>query len=169
MKMLIKNGRIIDPASNTDEVKDILVTDGIIEKVAKDIDDASDSIIDAKGCFVMPGDNVDMLQYVTDKAEEVTDINILPIAAITAGQDGEYLTDFENLKEAGAVAVSEDGRSVMNARVARQAMRLAAEVDIPVFAHCEDKNLAARGVMNAGNHAREGFTCATAQHMTVYV
>ena len=41
MKMLIKNGRIIDPASNTDEVKDILVTDGIIEKVAKDIDDAS--------------------------------------------------------------------------------------------------------------------------------
>ena len=42
MKMLIKNGRIIDPASNTDEVKDLLVTDGIIEKVAKDIDDASD-------------------------------------------------------------------------------------------------------------------------------
>ena len=202
MKMLIKNGRIIDPASNTDEVKDILVTDGIIEKVAKDIDDASDSIIDAKGCFVMPGlidihvhfrepgfehketirtgaraaarggfttvcpmpntkpviDSVEMVEYIRNKAEEVTDINILPIAAITAGQDGEYLTDFENLKEAGAVAVSEDGRSVMNARVARQAMRLAAEVDIPVFAHCEDKNLAARGVMNAGNHARElGF------------
>ena len=202
MKMLIKNGRIIDPASNTDEVKDLLVTDGIIEKVAKDIDDASDSIIDAKGCFVMPGlidihvhfrepgfehketirtgaraaarggfttvcpmpntkpviDSVEMVEYIRNKAEEVTDINILPIASITAGQDGEYLTDFENLKEAGAVAVSEDGRSVMNARVARQAMRLAAEVDIPVFAHCEDKNLAARGVMNAGNHARElGF------------
>lgn len=202
MKMLIKNGRIIDPASNTDEVKDLLVTDGIIEKTAKDIDDAADSIIDAKGCFVMPGlidihvhfrepgfehketirtgaraaarggfttvcpmpntkpviDSVEMVEYIRNKAEEVTDINILPIASITAGQDGEYLTDFENLKEAGAVAVSEDGRSVMNARVARQAMRLAAEVDIPVFAHCEDKNLAARGVMNAGNHARElGF------------
>ena len=176
MKMLIKNGRIIDPASNTDEVKDLLVTDGIIEKVAKDIDDASDSIIDAKGCFVMPGlidihvhfrepgfehketirtgaraaarggfttvcpmpntkpviDSVEMVEYIRNKAEEVTDINILPIASITAGQDGEYLTDFENLKEAGAVAVSEDGKSVMN--------------------------LAARGVMNAGNHARElGF------------
>mgnify|MGYP002231607936 CR=1 FL=1 len=53
------------------------------------------------------------------------------------------------------LAVSEDGKSVMNARVARQAMRLAAEVGIPVFAHCEDKNLVARGVMNAGNRAKE--------------
>lgn len=202
MKMLIKNGRVIDPASNTDEVKDILVKDGVIAKVDKDISEEADSVIEAKGCYVMPGlidlhvhfrepgfehketirtgaraaarggfttvcpmpntkpviDSVEMVEYIKNKAEEVTDINILPIAAITAGQDGEYLTDFERLKEAGAVAVSEDGKSVMNARVARQAMRLAAEVDIPVFAHCEDKNLVARGVMNAGNKAKElGF------------
>lgn len=199
MTMLIKNGRVIDPASNTDEIMDLLVSDGVIVKVQKNITEEADSVIDASGCFVMPGlidlhvhfrepgfehketirtgaraaarggfttvcpmpntnpvvDSVEMVEYIKNKAEEVTDINILPIAAITAGQDGEYLTDFENLKEAGAVAVSEDGKSVMNARVARQAMRLAAEVDIPVFAHCEDKNLAARGVMNAGNHARE--------------
>ena len=199
MTMLIKNGRVIDPASNTDEIMDLLVSDGVIVKVQKNITEEADSVIDASGCFVMPGlidlhvhfrepgfehketirtgaraaarggfttvcpmpntnpvmDSVEMVEYIKHKAEEVTDINILPIAAITAGQDGEYLTDFENLKEAGAVAGSEDGKSVMNARVARQAMRLAAEVDIPVFAHCEDKNLAARGVMNAGNHARE--------------
>ena len=43
-------------------------------------------------------DSVEMVEYIRNKAEEVTDINILPIAAITAGQDGEYLTDFENLK-----------------------------------------------------------------------
>ena len=190
MTMLIKNGRVIDPASNTDEIMDLLVSDGVIVKVQKNITEEADSVIDASGCFVMPGlidlhvhfrepgfehketirtgaraaarggfttvcpmpntnpviDSVEMVEYIKHKAEEVTDINILPIAAITAGQDGEYLTDFENLKEAGAVAVSEDGKSVMNARVARQAMRLAAEVDIPVFAHC---------VMNAGNHARE--------------
>ena len=54
-------------------------------------------------------DNVDMLQYVTDKAEEVTDINLYTIAAMTAGQEGEYLTDFEALKDAGAVAVSDNG------------------------------------------------------------
>ena len=166
MKMLIKNGRIIDPASNTDEVKDLLVTDGIIEKVAKDIDDASDSIIDAKGCFVMPGlidihvhfrepgfehketirtgaraaarggfttvcpmpntkpviDSVEMVEYIRNKAEEVTDINLYTIAAMTAGQEGEYLTDFEALKDAGAVAVSDNGGTIMNARTARQAV-----------------------------------------------
>ena len=199
MKMLIKNGRVIDPASNTDEVKDILVCDGMIEKVEKDISEEAESIIDAKGCLVMPGlidlhvhfrepgfehketirtgaraaarggfttvcsmpntkpvvDSVEMVEYIKNKAEEVTDINILPVAAITAGQDGEYITDFESLKEAGAVAVSEDGKSVMNARVYRQAMRLAAEVGIPIFAHCEDKNLVARGVMNAGARAKQ--------------
>ena len=53
-------------------------------------------------------DNVDMLQYVTDKAEEVTDLNLYTIAAMTAGQEGEYLTDFEALKDAGAIAVSDN-------------------------------------------------------------
>ena len=202
MRMLIKNGRVIDPASNTDDIRDILVEDGVIAEVAKDIDKAADTVIDAKGCMVMPGlvdlhvhfrepgfehketirtgaraaarggfttvcpmpntkpaiDSVEMVEYIKNKSEEVTDINILPIAAMTAGQDGEYITDYERLYEEGAVAVSEDGKSVMNARVARQAMRLAAEVGIPVFALCEDKDLAARGVMNAGNKARElGF------------
>ncbi len=202
MKMIIKGGRVLDPASNTDAVKDILVENGVIIRVEDVINETADSVIDAKGCFVMPGlidlhvhfrepgfehketirtgaraaarggfttvccmpntkpviDSVEMVKYVVDKAKEVTDINVLPIAAITAGQDGEFITDFENLKAAGAVAVSEDGKSVMNARVARQAMRLAAEVGIPVFAHCEDKNLVARGVMNAGNKAKElGF------------
>ena len=202
MRMLIKNGRVIDPASNTDDIRDILVEDGVIAEVAKDIDKAADTVIDAEGCMVMPGlvdlhvhfrepgfehketirtgaraaarggfttvcpmpntkpaiDSVEMVEYIKNKSEEVTDINILPIAAMTAGQDGEYITDYERLYEEGAVAVSEDGKSVMNARVARQAMRLAAEVGIPVFAHCEDKDLAARGVMNAGNKARElGF------------
>ena len=199
MKTLIKNGRVIDPASSTDEVKDILLEDGIILKVDKDIKEEADNIIDAAGCFVMPGlidlhvhfrepgyeyketirtgaraaarggfttvcvmpdtkpviDSVDMVNFINEKAKDVTDINILPVAAVTAAQDGEYITDFEKLADNGAVAVSEDGTSVMNARIARQAMRLAADVDIPVFAYCEDKNLAARGVMNAGNKAKE--------------
>ena len=202
MKTLIKGGRVLDPASKTDAVKDILVEDGVILKVEDTISEEAENVIDAGGFYVMPGlidlhvhfrepgfehketirtgaraaarggfttvcvmpntkpviDSVEMVRYVVDKAKEVTDINVLPIAAITAGQDGEFITDFERLHENGAVAVSEDGKSVMNARVARQAMRLAAEVGIPVFAHCEDKNLAARGVMNAGEKAKEmGF------------
>lgn len=198
MKTLIKNGRVIDPATKTDEILDVLVEDGKIAKVEKEITEEADSVVDATGKWVLPGlidlhvhfrepgfehketirtgaraaarggftsvcpmpnskpviDSVEMVNYIKEAAEKVTDIHVLPIAAITANQDGEYITDFEKLKEAGAVAVSEDGKSVMNARVARQAMRLAAVVGIPVFAHCEDKNLAARGVMNAGERAK---------------
>lgn len=200
MNILIKEGRVLDPASKTDKVIDVLIKDGFIAAMEENIDESQvDEVIDASGCMVMPGlvdlnahfrepglehketirtgsraaarggyttvcmmpntkpviDNVDMLQYVTDKAEEVTDINLYTIAAMTAGQEGEYLTDFEALKDAGAVAVSDNGGTIMNARTARQAMRQAAEVDIPVFAHCEDTNLAARGVMNAGERAKE--------------
>lgn len=199
MTTLIKNGRVIDPASKTDEIKDVLIENGKIKAVEKSIETKADNVIDATGCMVTPGlidlhvhfrepgfehketirtgaraaarggfttvccmpntrpviDSVEMVKMVIEKAKEVTDINVLPIAAITAGQDGEYITDFEKLYANGAIAVSEDGKSVMNARVARQAMRLAAEVGIPVFAHCEDKNLVARGVMNAGEKAKE--------------
>lgn len=199
MRTIIKGGRVIDPASSTDAVKDILIEDGIIVKVEDKIDEEAESVIDAANCYVMPGlidlhvhfrepgfehketirtgaraaarggfttvcampntkpviDSVEMVRYVIEKAKEVTDINVLPIAAITAGQDGEFITDFEKLYANGAVAVSEDGKSVMNARVARQAMKLAAKVGIPVFAHCEDKNLVARGVINAGKKAKE--------------
>lgn len=202
MRMLIKNGHVVDPATCTDEVKDILIEDGVILKTGKELSEEADDCIDATGCVVMPGlvdmhshfrepgfehketirtgaraaarggytsvcvmpdtnpvvDSVDMVQYILDKSKEITDINIMPVAAVTAGQDGEYLTDFESLHENGAVAVSEDGRTISNARVARQAMRLAAELDIPVLAHCEDVVLEARGVMNAGERAKElGF------------
>ena len=149
MKTLIKGGRVIDPASGKDGLYDTIRTGALAA---------------ARGGFTsvcpMPNtrpvvDNIDTLQYVIDKAKDMTKVNILPIVAITAGQEGEFLTDIEKLHEAGAVAISEDGKSVMNARVYRQAMRLAAEVGIPVFAHCEDKNLVARGVMNAGIRAKQ--------------
>lgn len=199
MKTLIKNGRVLDPATKKDGIFDVLIENGIIKKVGAKINAEADETIDATDCYVMPGlidlhvhfrepgfehketirtgsaaaakggfttvcpmpntrpavDNLDTLKYVMDKAKEVTKVNILPIAAITANQEGEFITDIEKLYANGAVAISEDGKSVMNARVYRQAMRLAAEVGVPVFAHCEDKNLAARGVINAGKKAKE--------------
>ena len=199
MKILIKGGRVLDPASNTDAIKDILIEDDMIVKVEENITDKADSVIEADNCYVMPGlidlhvhfrepgfehketirtgaraaarggfttvccmpntkpiiDSVEMVQYIVNKAKEVTDINVLPIAAITAGQDGEYLTDFEKLKEHGAVAVSEDGKSVMDTFLYKKALEKAALCKIPMLAHCEDKSLVHHGVMNAGKRAKE--------------
>ena len=162
MRTIIRGGRVLDPASSTDGIRDILVEDGIIKEVAEHISADAENVIEAEGLYVMPGlidlhvhfrepgfehketirtgaraaarggfttvcvmpntkpvvDSVEMVKYVIDKAKEVTDIHVLPIAAITAGQDGEFITDFENLYKNGAVAGSEDGKSVMNARVA---------------------------------------------------
>lgn len=199
MTILIKNGRVLDPANNRDAIMDIYVEDGTIKAVAEGIEDAADEIIDATGCYVTPGlidlhvhfrdpgfeyketiktggkaaakggfttvcpmpntnpvtDNVDTLKYVIDKANKETMINVLPVAAITVGQEGEYMADIESLAAAGAIAISEDGKSVMNARLYRQAMKLAKRAGIPVMAHCEDKNLVAKGVLNAGPKAKE--------------
>lgn len=204
MKILIKNGRLIDPANKIDDQIDILVDNGIVSQVTNNIDEAlasgeDDTIIDASGLYVCPGfidlrvhfrepgyehketirsgsraaarggfttvctmpktkpamDSEERIREAIEKAKEVTDINVLPVGAITASDEGQYITDFAGMKEAGAVAVCEDGNSIMDARIARQALKQAAEVDIPVFAHCEDRNLMARGVMNAGERAKQ--------------
>ena len=202
MRILIKNGRVIDPANKIDAVKDIYISKGIIREVADSIDMEADKIIDAGGKWVMPGfvdmhshlrepgaehketirtglraaarggytalcmmpdtkpciDSVEMVDFIKERAEELSYIDILPVAAVTAGQDGEFITDFEKLYANGAVAVTEDGKTIVNARTVRQAMKLAADVGIPMFAHCIDVNLAKNGVMHAGKRARElGF------------
>ena len=89
------------------------------------------------------------------RAKTEADVRILPVGAVTLNQDGEVLADIEGMAKAGAVAISEDGKSVMNTLVYRQGMKEAARVGIPVFAHCEDKLLVDGGVMNAGKKAEE--------------
>ncbi|MBO5483719.1 MAG: dihydroorotase [Lachnospiraceae bacterium] len=101
---------------------------------------------------------------VIDSAERVADllnrakdapVHVLPIGAVTIGQEGKQLADIEGMKKAGAVALSEDGKSVMDTLVFRKGMQEAARVGIPMFSHCEDKSLVAGGVMNAGAKAEE--------------
>ncbi|MCR5202005.1 MAG: dihydroorotase [Lachnospiraceae bacterium] len=89
-------------------------------------------------------------------------VNICPIGAVTLGQNGKELADIKGMKEAGAVAVSEDGKSVMNTAVYMEGLKAAKEAGIPVFAHCEDINLVRGGVMNEGEKSRElGFNGIT--------
>ena len=194
MKLLIKSGRVLDPSDGVDEVRDLFVSDGVIEKSGKNLDEKADEVIDASGCFVMPGlidlhvhlrdpgleykediesgskaavrggytticpmpntrpvtDCAEVVKYVREKAAKVGLLNVLPVGAVTKGQAGTEVTDIAAMKQAGICAISEDGKSVMNAQVYRKAMRQAAKLGVPVFAHCEDITLVEGGTMNAG-------------------
>lgn len=195
MKLLIKNGRVLDPSVNLDKVCDVLVEDGVIAGVVDTVNVAEyDEVIDALGCFVMPGlidlhvhlrepgfehketietgskaaaaggftticpmpntkpstDSPEMIEWVVNKAAEVSPINIIPVGAVTLGQMGDEITDIVGMRAKGALAISEDGKSVMNAKVYREAMEIAAKNDVLIMAHCEDKNLVGKGALNAG-------------------
>ena len=199
MSILIKNGQVIDPATQKDEISDVLIENGVITRVEKGIRVKDAQVIDAKGCYVMPGiidmhvhlrdpgqtykediesgskaaakggvttlvampntkpviDSPDRVNYVTIKADRFSPINVLQAGAITVGQKGEELADIEGMVKAGIPAISEDGKSVMNALLYKEAMEIAAEKNIPVLAHCEDKNLVNGGCMNEDANSRE--------------
>ena len=199
MKLLIKNGTVINPGDRKITKADVLVTDGVISKVAPGLKDTADETYDAKGCYVMPGfidlhvhlrdpgleykediqtggaaalhggfttivampntkpvaDKPDVINYVKHKAEAVTKVHVLQAGAVTKGQKGEELSDIRGMAAAGSPAISEDGKSVMNAQLYREAMELAAKYNIAVLAHCEDINLVNGGVMNEDVNARE--------------
>lgn len=197
MKILIKNGRVIDPYNNIDGIMDILINDGKIKKVLKNIEEDSDEIINAYGMWVTPGlidlhvhlrepgfehketiysgtrsavmggftticcmpntkpviDNNILVEYIEMKAKKEGVCNVLPIGSITVGQMGERLSDIGKMSKSGACAISEDGKTVENASLMKNAINYANMFNIPVFSHCEDVNLAGGGSMNAGDTA----------------
>lgn len=96
-------------------------------------------------------DSPETVKYIIDKAGSANGVRVMPAAAITIGQRGEELTDFEALKRAGAPAVSEDGRSVADTGLMREAFRKAVELDIPVLDHTEQPELKDGGCMHLGS------------------
>lgn len=198
MGTLIRNGRVIDPASGKDGIYDILVEDGMIVGVDASIPKGDNDIIDAAGCFVMPGlvdlhvhfrepgfeyketiktgsmaaahggvttvfpmpntkpviDSVDMYDKVQTIIDRDAVVNVHQVASVTLRQQGETPVDVAALKKAGCIAISEDGKSVMNSQVYREAMKAAAAEDVLVMAHCEDKNLVNGGALNEGVASR---------------
>ena len=95
-------------------------------------------------------DNATVTSYIIDRAERHAVVNVFPIGAITKGSAGEELAAIGSMKQAGIVAISDDGRPVMNARVMRRAMETARSFGIPVIDHCEDLHLSAGGDMHEG-------------------
>ena len=100
-------------------------------------------------------DTPEKITALLEKAKIDAKIHILPIGAISIGQEGKELADIKGMAKAGAVAFSEDGKSVMNSALYAEGLKLAAEAGVPVFAHCEDIDLVRGGVMNAGKRAEE--------------
>ena len=194
MSIVIKNGRVIDPASQTDRVADVLIVDGRIAGVAPNLSSPKAQVFDATGMIVAPGfidmhvhlrepgfehaesiesgsraaaaggftsvccmpntkpvnDSATVTSYIVERARTKAVVNVFPIGAITKGAAGEELSAIGAMKEAGAVAISDDGLPVMNARVMRRAMEFARSYDLPIIQHCEDLTLSAGGDMNEG-------------------
>ncbi len=200
MNILIKNGRVIDPANKIDEKLDILVSNGKIGKLGKpgSISPEGAQVIDAAGKIVVPGlidmhvhlrepgfeyketiatgtaaakaggftsvccmpntnpvnDNQAVTKLVLSQALKAS-ARVFPIGAITKGSKGEEPAGLAELRAAGCVAVSDDGKPVMNPAVMRRAMEHAKTFDMLVVSHCEDSGLSGKGVMNEGEVSRE--------------
>jgi len=197
MKIIIQNGRVLDPSAGVDAVKEIWIDGDRIVSPGTYTTEEADRIVDAAGKWVAPGlidlhvhfrepgfeyketietgsmaavkggftsvcpmpntnpvtDSGEMIDYVRAKAAMAKLVHVLPVGAVTKGQKGVEVAEIEDMVQEGAVAISEDGKSVMNSDIYRDAMRIAAELDIPVFAHCEDINLVHGGCINAGAKA----------------
>ena len=198
MSLMIKGGRVLDPATGTDKIADIYIKDGVVNKIGTKLKEKADEMIDATGKYVMPGfidlhvhlrdpgqtdketietgaaaaakggyttimampntkpvvDNSDVLSYVLNKGKSVTPVHIYQAGAVTVGMEGERLTDMEDMAAHGAIAFSEDGKSVMSTKLCRDAMHLLAKLDIPFLDHCEDQSLMNGGVINEDENCK---------------
>jgi dihydroorotase len=193
--LLIRGGRVIDPSRSTDGVADLLVKDGKIEAVGRNIPvDRNLQVLDATGKVVAPGlidlhvhfrepgfeqaetiasgaaaavaggfsavcamPNTDPITdthasvgFVVRQSIRAALARVYPIGAVSLGQKGEQLTEFGELVQAGAVAVSDDGKPVRSSHLMRTALEYAKTFGIPVADHCEDLSLAQGGSMHEG-------------------
>ena len=99
-------------------------------------------------------DNAETVKYILEKAANA-DAHVLPIGAVSVGENGEKLTDMQALKEAGCCAFSDDGVPVKTAELMREALKEAARLDMPVFAHCEEKTISRDGIVNECDVAKD--------------
>src|SRR5207237_9785083 len=95
-------------------------------------------------------DSAALARFVQARAQEAALARVLPAGAISRGSLGEALADYAELKDAGCVCVTDDGRPVMSAGLMRRALEYARDLDLPVMVHAEDLSLAAGGCMNEG-------------------
>src|SRR5271169_4571942 len=195
--LLIKNGRVLDPASKTDAPRDILLDGERIAEIApagKIAHANGAQTFDASGLIVAPGfidmhthlrepgqensetietgshaaarggftaiccmpntrpvnDNASITRFIVDRAKAHGHVRVWPIGAASIGSKGEAISEIAAMREAGIVAVSDDGRPIATAKLARQIMDYCRSLDLLVIEHAEDVSLAAGAVMREG-------------------
>jgi dihydroorotase len=194
MRYFIKGGTIVDPAGEYNGPGDLLIDDGKIAAVAKNltVDDAA--VISAKGKLIMPGlidlhchlrepgredketvasgtraavrggftavacmantnpaaDNAVVIEFILKQAKAANWAKVYPLGAITKGLQGVELAEMGEMAAAGAVAFSDDGKTLMNPAVLRSALEYSTLFGLPLFLHEEDPELAGDGVMHEG-------------------
>jgi dihydroorotase len=199
MKQLLKGGRVVDPVNGRDGIFDVLIEDGRIARVGRDLPiDAGTPVVEVPGGLVVcpglidmhvhlrePGqehketiatgtaaavaggftavacmpnttpvnDNAGVTEYMLKKAAEASLARVYPIGAVSRGQQGEQLADIAELKAAGCVALTDDGRPVATALLMRRALEYASMFDLPIIEHCEEQTLKGDGVAHEGFHA----------------
>jgi dihydroorotase len=196
MDLVVRNGRLVDPARKIDAVTNLIVRGGKIQSIGSA--DASDlPVFDATGLIVTPGfidihvhlrepgteeaetiasggnaavaggftavapmpntkppnDNPSITHYIVSEARRSSPARIFPIGAITKEQKGETLAEIGEMFEAGIVAISDDGKPVMDGQLFRRALEYAQMFDMPVIQHCEDLHLSKGGVMHEGMYS----------------
>jgi dihydroorotase len=195
--LLVKNGRVLDPASKTDAALDVLLDGEKIKEVApagKIAAPQNAEVFDAAGLIVAPGfidlhahlrepgqessetietgtraaarggftavccmpntkpvnDNASVTRFILDRAKAAGSVRVWPIGAASVGSKGEAIAEIAAMKEAGIVAVSDDGKPIATAKLTRQVMDYCRSFDLPVIEHAEDVSLAAGAVMREG-------------------
>jgi len=193
-RLLVRNGRVLDPSQDLDAEVDCLVEDGKIVGVGSDLPSDGAEFLDAEGAWIAPGfidihthlrepgqeykedlasggtaavaggftqvacmantdpvnDDPSVTKYILDRAEKDSPARIQPIAAATRGLQGQVMTEMMALREAGAVAFSDDGATIMDSAVMRRVLEYSTLADAPVIVHAEDCHLRAGGVVNEG-------------------
>ncbi|MHB8610476.1 MAG: dihydroorotase [Candidatus Acidiferrales bacterium] len=195
--LLVKNGRVIDPATQTDAPRDVLLDGDKIVEVAqpgKIAQGSTTEVFDATGFIVAPGfidlhahlrepgqessetietgtraaarggftavccmpntkpvnDNASVTRFILDRAKATASVRVWPIGAASVGSKGEAIAEIAAMKQAGIVAVSDDGKPIATAKLARQVMEYCRSLDLLVIEHSEDVSLAAGAVMREG-------------------
>lgn len=193
MTIVIKNALIVDAYTNNDSKKDILIEDGVIKQIEKNIDTSNLQVVDAENYIVMPGlidmhchicepgfeekedietasksaakggfttitcepdtnpvaDNKTVLEYIISRSKIESCINIYPYGSMTKGCKGEAMSEIGDMRFAGAIAVSDGGRSINNSILLRNIFKYSKMFNIPIITHCEDF-LAVDAIINEG-------------------